>query len=62
MAKNSSIGLIMDTVLVLIGFAIAIVAAAEFLVKNDLASLFLFLLGFIIVSYAMGRRMKASWY
>ena len=62
MAKNSFTNLIIDTVLVLSGFAIAIVAAAELLVKNDLASLLLFLLGFIIVSYAMGRRMKASWY
>ena len=60
--KDSLVNLIVDTVIVLAGFAIAMVAAGEFFVNNDLTSILLFLLGFITVCYGMGRRMKVRWY
>jgi len=60
--KDSLVNLIVDTIIVLAGFAIAMIAAAEFFVNSDLTSLLLFLLGFIVVCYGMGRRMKIRWY
>ncbi len=60
--KDSLFKLIVDTVIVLAGFAIAMVGAAELFVNSDLTSLLIFLFGFIIVCYGMGRRMKVRWY
>jgi hypothetical protein len=62
MKKDSLANLAMDTLIVLAGFAIAMVAAGEFFVNRDPAVLLVFLFGFIVVCFGMGRRMAARWY
>jgi hypothetical protein len=59
--KNQLIGLIVDTVIVLIGFAIAISAAMNYFFTNDATNLLVFLFGFIVVCYGFGRRLKDYW-
>lgn len=62
MAKMSWVAaLLMDTVIVLAGFGIAIFAAMNYFFTNDTANLLIFLFGFIVVCYGFGRRLKDYW-
>ncbi len=58
--KNSLAEWIIDTLIVLVGFALAIIAAAEFFLTKEFSNMLIILLGFIIACYGMGRRMKSA--
>ena len=59
--QDKLVPLIIDTIIVLSGFAIVIYAALDYFVTKDWADFLVFLLGFIVSSYGMGRRMKNYW-
>ncbi len=53
--------LILDTLIVLAGFAIVIYAALAYFIDNDPAEFLVFLAGFIIVCIGMDRRFRGYW-
>jgi len=59
---NSITEMIIDTIIVMIGFLLVMVAAIRFFFTSDPSNLIIFLVGFAIVCFGMGRRMKNSLY
>jgi hypothetical protein len=53
--------LIIDTVITLCGFAVVIYAALGYFVEKDASFLLVFLLGFVISCYGIGRRLRGWW-
>ncbi len=54
-------GLAIDTIIVLCGFAIVIYSALSYFVTGDTTDFLIFFIGFVVVCYGMGRRMKDFW-
>lgn len=59
--RNKIADLLIDTLIVFAGFAVAIYAAGIILLTKDFSNLAIFLVGFVLVCIGLGRRLTNYW-